>query len=217
MEEQTHPPSPFKTKVIWKWLLTISIPLEKACQFLHTVRGGTLRAEPLASPFISSPAGISSPPCIASAPTPLGGAAWRTHGKSCEAGARSIQAGTVTAEPLLWWGGFLVEQCESTSCQVQSTWRGKGESQDLGSTSKTAAREESLSPKEYKNQWGDEQGSNCKNSDRGKHAEKRRTERMGVGGHKAQTCKEKVLSTAILAYSTSLKEPLLLEKAWQQI
>lgn len=53
-------------------------------------------------------------------------------------------------------------------------------SQDSGSTSKTAAREaareESLSPKEYKNQWGEEQGSNCKNSNRGKHAEKRRTE-----------------------------------------
>lgn len=80
------------------------------------------------------------------------------------------------------------------------------ESQDLGSTSKTAAREESLSPKEYKNQWGDEQGSNCKNSNRGKHVEKRGRERMRVGGYKTQTCKEKVLSTAILAYSTSLKE-----------
>lgn len=48
----------------------------------------------------------------------------------------------------------------------------RAESQDLGSTFKTAAREaareESLSPKEYKNQWGDEQGSNCKNSNTGK-------------------------------------------------
>lgn len=91
-----------------------------------------------------------------------------------------------------------MEQCESTSCQVQSTWRGKGESQDLGSTSKTAAREESLSPKEYKNQWGDEQGSNCKNSDRGKHAEKRRredgsgrtqsTDMQGEGAIDSNTC-----------------------------
>lgn len=81
------------------------------------------------------------------------------------------------------------------------------ESQGSGSTTKTAAREaareESLSPQEYKNQWGDEQRSNCKNSNRGKHVEKRRTERMRVGGYKAQTWKEKVLSTAILAYSTS--------------
>lgn len=83
------------------------------------------------------------------------------------------------------------------------------ERQDLGSTPKTAAREaareESLSPKEYKNQWGDEQGSDCKNSNRKKHVGKRR-ERMRVGGSKAQTCKEKVLPTEIPAYSTSLKE-----------
>lgn len=85
--------------------------------------------------------------------------------------------------------------------------RKREKSQGSGSTTKTAAREaareESLSPQEYKNQWGDEQRSNCKNSNRGKHVEKRRTERMRVGGYKAQTWKEKVLSTAILAYSTS--------------
>lgn len=50
------------------------------------------------------------------------------------------------------------------------------ESQDFGSTSKTAAREaereESLSPEEYKNQWGDEQGQNCKNSNRGEACRK---------------------------------------------
>lgn len=137
-----------------------------------------------ASSFISFPAGISSPPCIASPPTPLGGAAWRTHGNTCEAAARSIQAQFQQCHPVM---GRLPCGAAGRAPVARDRALGEGKKrEDLGSTSKTAAREaarqESLSPKEYKNHWGDEQGANCKNSNRGKQVEKRNPERMRVGG-----------------------------------
>lgn len=130
--------------------------------------------------FHLTPAGISSPPSIASPPHSFRRSCLKDPWK--ELWNRSkIRAGMnnpSSASPVM--GRFPCGAAMRAPAARSSTWRGKEESQDLGSTSKTAAgeaaRKESLSPKEYKNQWGDEQGSNCKNSNRGKYLEKRRTE-----------------------------------------
>lgn len=133
--------------------------------------------------FHLTPAGISSPPSIASPPHSFRRSCLKDPWK--ELWNRSkIHAGMnnpSSASPVM--GRFPCGAAMRAPAARSSTWRGKEESQDLGSTSKTAAgeaaREESLSPEEYKNQWGDEQGSNCKNSNRGKYLEKRTEDESG--------------------------------------